>query len=135
MSKRAEKRAEAEVRRWHREDKMADKKSLQRMAARITELETALEPVKAIHMPLLERLRKGANCVGFLDGVPEPAADVADMLRKAADEIERLRAALKEAQDWARDPERPAVIIAGFPLDAVDAAIASQQYPTTEGKT
>lgn len=43
------------------------------------------------HMPLLERLRKGANCVGFLDGAPEPAADVADMLRKAADEIERLQ--------------------------------------------
>lgn len=42
-------------------------------------------------MPLLERLRKGANCVGFLDGAPEPAADVADMLRKAADEIERLQ--------------------------------------------
>ena len=42
------------------------------------------------HMPLVERLRKGANCVGFLDGAPEPAADVADMLRKAADEIDEL---------------------------------------------
>lgn len=43
------------------------------------------------HMPLLERLRKAANCVVFLDGAPEPAADVADMLRKAADEIESLK--------------------------------------------
>jgi hypothetical protein len=42
------------------------------------------------NMPLKERLRKGANCVVFLDGAPEPAADVADMLRKAANEIERL---------------------------------------------
>lgn len=47
------------------------------------------------YMPLLERLRKGANCVVFLDGAPEPAADVADMLCKAADEIERLRAAIR----------------------------------------
>lgn len=44
------------------------------------------------YMPLLERLRRAAPCVIFLDGAPEPAADVADMLRKAADEIERLRA-------------------------------------------
>jgi pilus assembly protein TadC len=43
------------------------------------------------HMPLIERLRKAAMCVIFLDGSPEPAADVADMLRKAANEIERLR--------------------------------------------
>lgn len=42
------------------------------------------------HMPLVERLRKGANCVVFLDGAPEPAADVADMLRQAADKIELL---------------------------------------------
>jgi len=47
------------------------------------------------NMSLLERLRKGANCVGFLDGAPEPAADVADMMRKAADEIERLRNGLR----------------------------------------
>lgn len=47
------------------------------------------------HMPLLERLRKGANCVGFLDGAPEPAADVADMLRTAANEIERLQGELR----------------------------------------
>ena len=45
-------------------------------------------------MPLIERLRKGANCVGFLDGAPEPAADVADMLRKAADKIEHLQRCL-----------------------------------------
>ena len=50
------------------------------------------------HMPLLERLRKGANCVGFLDGAPEPAADVADMLRNAADEIERLRDKMLELE-------------------------------------
>lgn len=46
------------------------------------------------HMPLIERLRKGANCVGFLDGAPEPAADVADMLRQAADLIECLESAM-----------------------------------------
>jgi hypothetical protein len=51
-------------------------------------------------MPLIERLRKGANCVGFLDGAPEPAADVADMLRKAADEIEQQRAALEAVDKW-----------------------------------
>jgi hypothetical protein len=50
------------------------------------------------HMPLLERLRKGANCIGFLDGAPEPAADVADMLRKAADEIERLKSRIAELE-------------------------------------
>lgn len=48
------------------------------------------------HMPLLERLRKGANCVIFLDGAPEPAADVADMLCKAADKIEQLERSLKD---------------------------------------
>ena len=48
------------------------------------------------HMPLIERLRKGANCVVFLDGAPEPAADVADMLRKAADEIDRLWVTLQD---------------------------------------
>jgi len=44
MSGRAEKRAAAEIRRFHREDRLADKKSLQSMAARITELEAALRP-------------------------------------------------------------------------------------------
>lgn len=53
-------------------------------------------PLASEHMPLLDRLHKGANCVIFLDGAPEPAADVADMLRKAAAEIVKLRAALRE---------------------------------------
>jgi len=43
-------------------------------------------------MALTERLRKAANCVGFLDGAPEPAADLAATLIQAADEIDRLRA-------------------------------------------
>jgi hypothetical protein len=42
------------------------------------------------HMPILERLDKGANCAVFLDGAPEPNADVADIMRKAAAEIRRL---------------------------------------------
>jgi len=53
------------------------------------------------HMPLLERLRKGANCVVFLDGAPDPAADVADMLRKAADKIEGHQSALRFIADLA----------------------------------
>lgn len=52
----------------------------------------------SINMPLLERLRKGAACVAFLDGAPEPAADVADMLLKAASEIERLRMMLSHVE-------------------------------------
>lgn len=48
------------------------------------------------HLPLLERLHKGANCVVFLDGEPEPAADVADMLRKAAAKIESDAKAIAE---------------------------------------
>ncbi len=55
------------------------------------------------HMPLLERLRKAANCVVFLDGAPEPAADVADMLRKSADEIERLRGIASLARPFISD--------------------------------
>jgi len=53
-------------------------------------------PLKS-EMQLVERLRKGANCVIFLDGAPEPAADVADMLRKAADTIEKQEALLVAA--------------------------------------
>ena len=52
------------------------------------------------HMPLVERLRKGANCVGFLDGAPQPAADVAEMLRLAADRIEQCEDALQRITQW-----------------------------------
>jgi len=44
-----------------------------------------------------DQLRKAANCVIFLDGAPEPAAEVAAMLRGAADEIDLLRKQLREA--------------------------------------
>lgn len=57
-----------------------------------------MSALTSAHMPLIERLRKGANCVGFLDGAPEPAADVDDMLRMAAAEIERLNLALAEKE-------------------------------------
>lgn len=73
------------------------------------------------NMPLLERLRKGANCVGFLDGAPEPAADVADMLRKAADKIEQQHAALVAVQK----DEKEFRCSSATTLGMVDAAIVS----------
>jgi len=39
-------------------------------------------------------LRKIANCVIFLDGTPEPAEEVAGLLRGAADEIDELKSLL-----------------------------------------
>lgn len=42
------------------------------------------------HMPLVERLRKAATCV-YIAVEKDVADDLSDMLRKAADEIDRLR--------------------------------------------
>ncbi len=42
MSKRAEKKAAVELRRYRREDRLADKKSILRMAINLTEAETEL---------------------------------------------------------------------------------------------
>lgn len=48
MSRRAEKRATIEIRRVHREDKLADKKMLQRQAADLTEKDAEIERLRAL---------------------------------------------------------------------------------------
>jgi cell fate (sporulation/competence/biofilm development) regulator YlbF (YheA/YmcA/DUF963 family) len=63
-------------------------------------------------MPLIERMRKAANCVIFLDGSPEPAADVADMLRKAADRLEDHDALVKYARAMEAENARLQTVIA-----------------------
>lgn len=91
------------------------------MASRASERRGHGEPMTATaNMPLLERLRKGANCVVFLDGAPEPAADVADMLRKAADKIEQQQAALVAVQK----DEKEFRCSSAKTLDMVDAALS-----------
>jgi hypothetical protein len=77
------------------------------------------------HMPLLRRLREGANCVIFLDGAPEPAADVADMLRRAATEIEHLR---EDAQRWR------ALMASGRMHFMGSAGIQLEAKPGTDGR-
>jgi hypothetical protein len=55
---------------------------------------------------LVERLRKQAVCV-YLATESGPADDLSDGLKKAADRIEALEAALRLAHEWLDPTEMP----------------------------
>lgn len=107
--------AEDEQRGRHKaeEDRMNARSEIERLRADHDELLTKAMGVEAerdLAWAEIDRLRSG--------------------IVKQAMEIRKLMAVLKLAQDWARDPNRSAVSIDGFPMDDVDAAFVYPEQTT-----